>query len=160
MIRTTIVSAIAAAFITLAAAPAFAGPAETAFLQQLTANWVGKGNLSGAQSGPVSCRVVVSSGKTNVKYQGRCTIPDFAAQAFSGSIAYNDSLKRYESRTASGTVPGIKRGNSLVFTDSHRSLQGTAYSQMKISPTSLVVSFTVVDKKGEKTTSTITFSKK
>src|SRR5215217_7980887 len=69
MIRTALLSAVAAAFLTLTAAPAFAGPAETAFLQKLTASWTGKGKLIGAQTGPISCRIVVTGGNPSVKYQ-------------------------------------------------------------------------------------------
>jgi hypothetical protein len=159
MLRTIMISAATAAMLALTAAPVLAGPAETAFLQKLTANWTGKGKLTGAQSGQVLCRLVITGGSQNVKYQGRCTIPDMAARAFSGSITYNDKLGRYESRTMGGTVAGIKRGNSLVFTDKSTSMEGTSYSQMTISPSSLVMSFTLIDKKGEKTTSAITFTK-
>ena len=159
MLRTIMISAATAAILALTAAPALAGPAETAFLQKLTANWTGKGKLTGAQTGAVSCRLVLTGGNPSVKYQGRCTIPDMAARAFSGSITYNDKLGRYESRTLGGTVAGIKRGNSLVFTDKNTTMEGTAYSQMTISPSSLVMSFTLIDKHGDKTTSTITFSK-
>jgi hypothetical protein len=160
MFRSALLSAVAAAFLTLTLAPAFAGPAETAFLQKLTASWTGKGKLTGAQTGSILCRIVVSGGNPSVRYQGRCTMPDMAAQAFSGSIVYNEKLKRYESRTLGGVVPGIKRGNSLTFTEKNSSAQGTAYSTMTISPTNLVTTFTLVSRKGEKTTSTITFTKK
>ena len=150
---------VSAAIIALTAAPAFAGPAESAFLQKLTASWTGRGKLTGAQSGPVACRLVISGGGQSVKYQGRCTIPDMASQAFNGAISYNDKLHRYEIRSISGSVPGIKRGNSLVFTTKENSMGGRSYSTMTFSPTSLVVDFTIVDRQGEKTTSRISFSK-
>ena len=105
MIRTVLASAITAALIALTTVPAIAGPAETAFLQKLSANWIGKGKLTGAQSGAVSCRIVITARGQSLKYQGRCTIPDLAAQAFNGAITYNDKLKRYESRTMNGVVP-------------------------------------------------------
>ena len=105
-------------------------------------------------------RIVVTGGGQSAKYQGRCNIPDMASQAFNGAIVYNDAKKQYESRTIGGTVPGIKRGNSLVFTTKNSTIAGTTYSTMTISPTSLVVNFTLIDgKSGEKTASTITFSK-
>ena len=155
----TVAVLLSAALIGLTAAPAFAGPAETAFLQKLTANWTGRGKLNGAQSGPVSCRLVISGGSQSVKYQGRCTIPDMATQAFNGAISYNDKLKRYEIKSISGNVPGIKRGNSLVFTTKDSSMGDTSYSTMTFSSSSLVINFTIVDRQGEKTTSRISFSK-
>jgi hypothetical protein len=159
MLRSVIAAALTATLLGLTAAPALAGPAETAFLQKLTANWTGRGKLTGAQSGPVACRLVISGGGQSVKYQGRCTIPDMATQAFNGAISYNDKTKRYEVRSISGSVPGVRRGNSLVFTTKDNSLQGTAYSTMTFSPTNLSIDFTIVDKKGEKTTSQISFSR-
>jgi len=148
-----------AALIGLTAAPALAGPAETAFLQKLTANWTGRGRLNGAQSGPVACRLVISGGGQSVKYQGRCTIPDMATQAFNGAISYNEQTKRFEIKSISGNVPGIKRGNSLVFTTKDNSMGGTSYSTMTLSPSSLTINFTIVDRQGEKTTSRISFSR-
>jgi hypothetical protein len=159
MLRKFALALVAAATIAAAVVPAYAGPAETAFLQKLGNNWTGKGKLTGADSGPILCRIVITAGGQSAKYQGRCTIPDMAARAFNGSITYNEKLKRYESRSAGGTVPGVKRGNSLVFTDKQNGPGGTAYSTMTISPSSLVVDFTLINKNGEKTSSRVTFSK-
>lgn len=158
MLRSVIASAVTATLIALTAAPALAGPAETAFLQKLTANWTGRGKLSGAQSGPVACRIVIT-GSQSLRYQGRCNIPDVAAQAFNGSITYNDRTRRYEARSIGGTVPGIRRGNSLIFTTKSSNLGGRSYSTMTLSPTSLVIDVSIIDKSGDKTTSRITFSK-
>ena len=159
MFRSAVLSAAVVAVMSLTAAPAFAGPAETAFLQKLSANWVGKGKLQGAQTGPISCRIVITAGGKSAKFQGRCNIPDMAAQAFNGSITYNDAKSRYETRSAGGVVVGQKRGNSLVFTTTDRGMGGTSYSTMTISPSSLNVDFALVDKNGDKTTSRISFSK-
>ncbi|HVY51360.1 MAG TPA: hypothetical protein VHA07_07325 [Devosia sp.] len=159
MLRSVIASALAATLIAAAAAPAFAGPAETAFLQKLTANWTGRGKLSGAQTGPVACRIVTSVGGQTLKYQGRCNIPDVAAQAFNGSIAYNDRLKRYEARSVGGTVPGIRRGNSLIFTTKSSTMGGRSYSTMTMSPSAIIIDFSIIDGHGDKTTSRITFSR-
>jgi len=159
MLRSVVLSVTTAALMALTAAPAFAGPAETAFLQKLTANWVGKGKISGPDGGPIACRIVITAGGQSAKYQGRCNIPDMAAQAFNGAIIYNDAKGQYETRTMSGTVPGIKRGNSLVFTTKNSSMGGTAYSTMTLSPSSLVVDFSLVSSKGDKSSSHIVFSK-
>ena len=161
MFRNATLAAVAAVMIALSAAPALAGPAETAFLAKLTNTWSGKGSLKGANSGPIACKIVVSgAGKASTKFQGRCNIPDMAQQAFSGSIVYNDKTKQYESRSGTRTVPGIRKGDTLVFRTSSRNLAGTSTSTMSISPSSLVVDFALVEKKsGDKTTSRITFSK-
>jgi hypothetical protein len=159
MFRKVALAGVAATMIALTAAPSFAGPAETAFLQKLNSTWSGKGKLSGAESGPIACKIVFTAGGKSTKYQGRCNIPDMAQQAFSGSITYNDKAKRYEARSVGGTVPGVRKGDKLVFRNSSRNAGGTATSTMTISPGSLVVDFALVDKKGGKTTSRITFSR-
>jgi len=159
MFRFVAMSVAAAAMIAITAPPVIAGPAETAFLQKLSNTWQGRGQLSGAESGPISCRLVFASGGRNVKYQGRCAIPDMAAQAFSGSLSYNDQTGRYEARSAGGVVPGERRGDRLIFTTSSRNVRGTATSTMTISPSSLVVDFAMVDRDGGKTTSRITFDR-
>jgi hypothetical protein len=159
MIRTAVLSLTAAALLAITVAPALAGPAETAFLQKLTASYTGRGKLSGPDGGPISCRVVISAGGQSARYQGRCAIPDIATQAFNGSITYNDAKHQYESRSIGGTVVGVKRGNSLVFTDSSTTMSGTASSVMTMSPSSLTIDFSLVDKKGQKSSSHIVFSK-
>jgi hypothetical protein len=159
MLPSTLLSVLVATMIALTAAPALAGPAETAYLQKLTNTWSGKGKLTGAETGAIACKIVIKGGDKRASYQGRCVIPDMAQQAFSGSIVYNDKLQRYESRSAGGTVVGFKRGTSLVFTTRNTSLAGTTYSTMTISPTKLVVDFALVDKSGEKTTARISFTR-
>ncbi len=161
MLRHVTLAAVAAAMIALTAVPAaVAGPAEQAFLAKLTNTWSGKGNLKGANSGPINCKIVISGGGgKSARFQGRCNIPDMAQQAFSGSITYNDKTKQYESRSAGGTVPGIRKGDKLVFRTSNKSIAGTATSTMTISPSSLVVDFALVESKGGKTTSRITFTR-
>ena len=62
MFRKVALAGIAAAMIALTAAPSFAGPAETAFLQKLNSTWSGKGKLSGAESGPIACKIVFTAG--------------------------------------------------------------------------------------------------
>ena len=159
MLRKTAFAALAAAAL-FAAVPAYAGPAETAYLQKLTNSWSGKGTLRGADTGTITCRVDLKAGSQNVKYQGRCTIPDMAGQAFNGSITYNDKAKRYESRTSSGVTAGVRRGDKLIFTTSSKSLAGSSFTTMTISPSQFIIDFALVDgKTGEKTTSRIVFSK-
>lgn len=159
MFRKVALAALTAALIAGSAVPAISGPAETAFLQKLENTWSGKGRMQGAENGPIACKIVFTSGSKSVRYQGRCNIPDLAQQAFSGSISYNDKAKRYEAKSAGKAVPGIRKGDRLVFRSTSRSIGGTATSTMTISPTSLVVDIALVNKKGEKTTSRITFSR-
>jgi hypothetical protein len=157
--RTKLLSVFFAGLLAASATPAFAGPAETAFLKTLTASWTGKGKLVGAQTGPVACRIVITAGGQSAKYQGRCNIPDMASQAFNGAISYNDRLKRYEVRSVNGTAPGVRRGSSLIFTTKDTSMSGSYYSTMTMSASSLTVNFSIVDKNGDKTSSVISFSK-
>ena len=156
--RRWIAPALVVLFAGLSAAPVLAGPAETAYLQRLSASWTGHGRLSGAQSGSVTCRIDFTAGGQSTRYQGRCTVPDAAAQAFNGAISYDDASHHYISRSAGGTVVGTRHGDTLTFTNKTDSMMGRTYSTMRISPSSLVVDFSIVDQNGEKTASTITFS--
>ncbi len=156
--RRWIAPALVVLFTGLSAAPALAGPAETAYLQRLSASWTGHGRLSGAQSGPVTCRIDFTAGGQSTRYQGRCSIPDAAAQAFNGAISYDDATHRYISRSAGGSVVGTRHGDTLTFTNKSNSMQGRTYSTMRISPSSLVIDFSIIDQDGGRTSSTITFS--
>ena len=158
-LRSKALSVLLAASLVASVTPAFAGPAETAFLQRLTASWTGKGKMVGAEPGPINCRIVISGGGQSIKYQGRCAIPDMASQAFNGAISYNDQLKRYETHSVAGSAIGVRHGDSLVFTTTERTIGGTSSSTMSISPSSLVVDFSIVDRDGQKTSSHITFGK-
>ena len=153
-----IAPALVVLFAGLSTAPAFAGPAETAYLQRLSASWTGHGVLSGAQSGPVTCRLEITAGGQSARYQGRCSIPDAAAQAFNGAISYDDASHHYISRSAAGSVVGTRHGDTLTFTNKTDSMMGRTYSTMRISPSSLVIVFTIIDQDGGKTSSTITFT--
>jgi hypothetical protein len=153
--------ALALAALAAFAAPVLGGPAETAFLTKLAGTWNGKGQLTGAQSGPIACKLVfkaASGGKVN--YTGRCNVEDLGAQSFSGTLAYNDKKKAYEGRSSSFTIPGVKRGSSVVFTSKSNSLVGRTYSVMTVSASRITIDFSIVDAKGgEKTTSHITFTR-
>ena len=152
--------ASAVALVALTAAPAFAGPAETKFLQTIAGSWSGSGKLTGAQSGPINCKVVFKAANQKTSYQGRCNVPDIGAKSFSGGLTYNDAQKRYEIRSAGGSVPGVRRGNSLIFTTKSNSMGGTSYSTMTISASRMVIDFTIIDRKtNDKTTSRVTLSK-
>ncbi len=84
MFRNLAISVAVAAMLAFTAAPAFAGPAETAFLQKLTNTWSGRGTLKGAESGPIACKVVISAGGKNAKFQGRCNIPRYGPAGLFG----------------------------------------------------------------------------
>ena len=144
MLRSVIAAGLTAAVLALTAAPALAGPAETAFLQKLTANWTGRGKLTGAQSGAVACRLVISGGGQSVKYQGRCTIPDMATQAFNGAISYNDKAKRYEATSKGQVSVGAKSGSGVTFVLNLKDpMIGTGTSTLKIGASQIVTDTTI-----------------
>jgi hypothetical protein len=159
MLRKISLALFTTALIASSVVPTYAGPNETAFLKKLANTWSGKGKLQGAESGPINCKLVFTAGSKNTRFQGRCTVPDMGQQAFSGSISYNDKAGRYESRSSSGTVPGVRKGDKLVFRSSSRSAGNTSTSTMTISPSSLVVDLAIKDKKGNKSTARINFSR-
>lgn len=160
MLRTASILAALAVAATLGIAPASAGPAENAFLAKVAGTWTGNGKLTGAEAGPIACKIVFKASGAKLTYTGRCNVQDLGAQAFSGSISYNDAAKRYEARSGTTTVAGTKSGSSLVFTTKARTIAGNATSTMTISASRIVVDFTVVAARtSEKSASKITFSK-
>jgi len=102
------------------AAPApqsFAGPAETAFLQQYVGSYTGRGELRGGRTTEsVSCRLNLQSGTQRFRYTGRCVLAGETVP-LSGTISYSEERGGFvASGTGLGTVVGQKRGNGVAFT--------------------------------------------
>jgi hypothetical protein len=156
--------ALAALFILPASLPALAGPAETALLASYAGTWAGTGIAAGPQPGDVDCRITfkaTSAGK--LIYNGRCSFSSGAA-SFNGTMIYNDAAKRFEAASSStgftATTIGKKQGGNIVFSmDGQETTYGTASSTMTLSSKAINISFKLVDKKGETTSSKITFSR-
>lgn len=102
-------------------APAQAGEAELALLSNYIGQWRGEGALVGGDK-PESfrCRLNVAKGnQQRINYTGRCTLVD-TTLSISGTIAYNDSTRRYEAAMSSnagftGMAIGQNRGKSISF---------------------------------------------
>jgi hypothetical protein len=154
-----VTSIVLAALLVLAPAlPAFAGPSEASFLSRIAGLWSGSGRMTGAEAGPISCKMSFRPSGDRLNYTGRCNVQDMGGQGFNGSINYNDQTRRYEVRSAAGVVVGVRRGNSLVFTTKSQTMSGTAYSTMTVSPSSISVNFSFI-RQGQKTVSHVSFSK-
>jgi hypothetical protein len=104
----------------MAVAPAMAAPADVALLKSYLGSWKGRGTLIGADSESVVCRLSLSEGNSDkVNYSGRCTLAG-TSLAVNGTLAYNDSARRYEAAmtsnvTFSGLAVGKKSGDNIVF---------------------------------------------
>lgn len=156
--RPFLTAAFAALLAALSTVPVVAGPTEAAFLARLAGSWSGNGRLTGADTGPISCRLQLASSAGRINYLGRCNVQDLGGQGFSGGITYNDATHHYEIRSAAGLVVGVRRGNSIVFTTKSQSMGGSYYSTMTLSPSTITINFTLI-RSGEKTTSRVTFSR-
>src|SRR4051812_142944 len=56
------------------AMPALAGPAEIAALDKYLGTWNGKGQVTGAQTNQVTCKMALSAGNGGkLNYTGRCS---------------------------------------------------------------------------------------
>lgn len=141
------------------AAPAMAGPNETAFLEGLVGTWKGKGRITGPDGGPIACRLTFRTVGERLNFNGRCT-GGGTAQSFSGVIRYNDDEGRFESTSSGTTVAGKKSGTSLVFASTQKEQRGTVSSTMTLSPSALKMQFKAVDARtGEESSGSIPFSK-
>ena len=145
--------------------PAFAGKAESALLAKYAGSWRGTGKVTGPDPGTVVCRMTFKTqGEGKLSYTGRCSFGSNPAASFRGSMSYSDSKKRFEASSSaqgvSNTAVGKRQGGGVVFTNSGmESSYGTASSTMALTGGTIKMSFRLVDKDGEVTTSNITFKK-
>jgi len=139
-----------------ASVPAYAGAADVALLKSYVGSWKGRGQLIGAESESVVCRLTLSEGNADkVNYSGRCSLAG-TSLAVNGTLAYNDGAKRYEAAmtsnvTFSGLAIGKKSGDNIVFNLKERNkdeegndLTVTADIVLKGKGSSIGVSFQVV----------------
>ena len=113
--------ALAGVLVTAGAAPVFAAPADIALLAQYLGTWSGKGQVTGAQTEDVTCKMQLSTGNGGkLNYTGRCLIAG-AQLSVTGTIAYVDANHRYEAVMNSGiggfkgVAIGQKTGDGIVF---------------------------------------------
>jgi hypothetical protein len=104
----------------MASAPAFAGKAEVDLLKTYLGSWKGRGQVVGAESETVVCRMSLSPGNQDkVNYAGRCAMAGTTVSV-NGTIAYIDANRRYEAAMTtnvafSGMAIGQRRGDGIVF---------------------------------------------
>ena len=146
-------AALVAAILLPAAAPAFAGPAETALLEKYVGTWKGKGQLTGAEAGTVLCRLTLKLTGQKVAFNGRCASSGSPASSFSGTMTYNDAKKRYESTSsASKTVIGKKSGGGVLFATEQSSQRGTVTSTLSLTGGMIKVEFQMIDARTKEVT--------
>lgn len=124
----------------MAAPAAFAAAADVALLKEYVGEWRGRGVLRGAEQETVVCRLTLSPGNQDrVTFAGRCALAG-TNMSIRGTIAYNDSSRRYEAAMTSdvGFSPesavGRRQGNDIVFTLNERQADGEG-NMMQISAT-------------------------
>jgi hypothetical protein len=153
----------------MSVAPAFAGPAEDAVLAQYVGEWKGRGQLVGARSETLVCRLDMTKGtQGKINYNGRCSVAG-AAMSVAGTMAYIDANRRYEAVMSSsvafdGSAVGRKQGSGIVFNLEERNkLEGADVAinaQIALQDGAINVSFTMVDvATGGQTSAAIPFSK-
>lgn len=98
-----------------------AAEAELALLGSYVGSWRGEGALVGGdRPEPFRCRLTVAKGNQGkINYTGRCTLVD-ATLSISGTIAYNDTARRYEAAMSSnagftGLAIGQQSGGRISF---------------------------------------------
>jgi hypothetical protein len=151
-------AALAALAFMLFATPGYAGPAETAFLEQYVGTWTAAGQMSGAETGKISCKITFKAGKAKVNFSGRCSFTGMGSQSFTGTLTYNDAKKRYESKSPGKVAVGVRSGDTLVFTSTAKNPQGASTSAMHLGPSALGLDTTLTSKDGVSTVH-LTFKK-
>lgn len=159
-----LVSLALAAALALPATTALAGEAETALLAKYAGEWRGTGKVSGPDPGTVVCRITFKPASGKLSYTGRCTYSGQGTASFRGTMLYNDARKRFEASSSaqgvSTTTIGKRQGGGIVFAANGMDTRyGTASSVMTLAGNAIKMSFKLVDKDGETTASSISFSK-
>lgn len=151
--------------------PALAGPAEIAALEPYIGSWSGKGNITGGESQPVTCRMNVTKGNAGkLNYTGRCSIAGNQLSV-TGTIAYVDANRRYEAVMNSGVggfrgvAIGRKSGDRITFdlqqrADDDQGNDITISSSVVLANNQIRVDFhATFNDSGEKVDANIPFSK-
>jgi hypothetical protein len=154
----------------LAPNAALAGASEFALLQSYIGDWKGRGQLIGAESESVVCRLSINKGNgEKVTYSGRCALAGQTV-AVNGTLAYIDARRRYEAAMTtnagfSGLAIGQKKGDGVSF-DLRQREKDEAGNDLQISAgidvnsKQIVVKFNVVFiKTGETISATVPFTK-
>jgi hypothetical protein len=134
-----LLSTLVVTALVLAPLPVLAGTSEDAFLAKLVGTWTGKGTITGAETGALTCTSTTRTVSTGINFRVKCDVPEFGAQNFSGTVSYNDAEGRYEAKSQGGQVTiGTKSGNAVIF---NAKMKGIAVgtSAMKMTATRIVV---------------------
>ena len=156
--------------VALFSAPAMAAKADVALLQSYIGDWKGRGQLVGAESETVVCRLTLSQGNADkVNYSGRCSMAGNALSV-AGTLAYNDSKRQYEAAMTSnatfqGLAVGKKSGNGVVFNlretgEDDNGKPVTITAQIALNSGKINVNFNIVfNETGEQLKASVPFSK-
>ena len=151
-------------------APAMAARADVELLQSYIGDWRGKGEMVGAETETVVCRLSLSKGNQDkVNYSGRCSLAG-TVLSVNGTMAYNDAANRFEAAmssnaTFSGLAVGKRQGNALVFNLRERNKDEagndlTLSAAITLRKEKIDVDFKVVfNATGESMTASVPFSK-
>ena len=152
------------------AAPAMAAKADVELLQSYVGDWRGKGEMVGAETETVVCRLSLSKGNQDkVNYSGRCSMAG-TVLSVNGTMAYNDAANRFEAAmssnaTFSGLAVGKRQGSALVFNLKERNKDEagndlTLSAAITLRKETISVDFKVVfNATGETLTASVPFSK-
>jgi len=140
-----------------AVAPAAAAQADIDFLGSYLGDWKGRGQLQGANTETVVCKLNLSPANNNTKinYSGRCAVAGNNL-AVNGTVAYIDAKRRYEAVMTSnasftGTAIGQRKGNGVIFDLREKERDEAAQRDMTITSSislignSILVEFLVID---------------
>jgi hypothetical protein len=154
----------------MSGAPAYAAKADVDLLKSYVGNWKGRGQLIGAETESVVCRLTLSPGNDDkVNYQGRCSLAG-TALSVNGTLAYVDASRRYEALmtsnvTFSGVAVGQKSGKGIVFDFKQKDKddQGndlTVNAAISMVPDKITVEFQVLfNASGQTLKATVPFTK-
>lgn len=137
------IATAALAALLLVPAPVNAGKTENDFLTRLVGVWSGGGQLSGAETGSVDCKMTMRQRSDGIAFRVQCNAADLGPQTFSGTLTYNEAKSRYEAISNGGEVTvGTKKGNSVIFVSKMKGI-ATGESVMNVAASRITVDTTV-----------------
>lgn len=155
----------------MAPAPAYAGPAELALLESYIGVWSGRGELVGAETETVVCKLDITKGnQQRVNYAGRCAMAG-TTLSVRGTMAYFDQSRRFEAAmtTNAGFAPapavGRKDGDGILFNLRERAEDEegndvTIAASMLFRPTTITVNINITfNESGDTLRASVPFKK-
>lgn len=159
-----------ACLVSLAASPALAASTDAAMLAGYAGNYTGAGTINAGRPQAVRCRLMMTPGRGGaLDYTGRCSAGGAGFSIMGAIVATAGRFTATMSGAGggfagSGTVPGTRRGNDIVFAAKTRDVAAghdrAITSSFSLANGRVAIQFSVLDNRtGKTTTGAVSFAR-